>query len=205
MDIIVLNYIKKVENECNNVQLGKKWVCGLQIDAELKHLMRNGSISGLYNRIKFLAESSSAGKHRDMNNSVVKLTLVDELPKLKRSRQVVFCRILSFVSKRVTNECRDGPILDLLCGCIIDSGVKELYYDDYYLVYRLLKIGGNAGKTCLVLKLGTYTYTNEECDFESLKTEMSFIHYCQRINMTKLEDSYRLSALMFPNRGLRKH
>ncbi|UKJ89987.2 hypothetical protein MACJ_003244 [Theileria orientalis] len=189
---ILKTAVSRVENNGNSMfKLDENWVDDVYVDNDLASLMNYGSASGIYNRVRFtLSFNKKGGKGPEVGNisgyQIVKATLMVELRKLPPSRQIVFTRLLNYLSRLINID--DGHlyshlvvkteynlnvlIWNLVYSAIEDSGIKRLFYDDHNFIKYLYKLnarGMSVLRLFRILEYNSESYVGNEHDFELLK------------------------------------
>lgn len=151
--------------------------CHEHYDRDLQLLLQNGSASGIYGRLKLLMDCGQL-IYGGNTNEIVFNTLVMELPRLSRSRQIVFTRVVKhitdgIVGKRPPTFARMSQnyniqLWKLLVNAIKESGIAELAYDDIELLHSLRSLGYQFDTLTLarILSQDKRSYVDNYRDFQ---------------------------------------
>uniref|UniRef100_A0A3B0MZB2 Uncharacterized protein n=1 Tax=Theileria annulata TaxID=5874 RepID=A0A3B0MZB2_THEAN len=172
--VLNLENTKKV-----NLKINGRWLDSIIIDNELVKLLHNGSVSGIYSRMKQVA-FENWGNLNDLDNTyqennrlenklftgfnTVKATLMCELRNLSIWRQIIFTRILNHLSNQILNEeigyfnlseLKLNTLWNLILESIVESEIVTLHCDNIILMKNLHKMKNrnfNVYRLLIILK-----------------------------------------------------
>ncbi|XP_953465.1 uncharacterized protein TA11315 [Theileria annulata] len=172
--VLNLENTKKV-----NLKINGRWMDSIIIDNELVKLLHNGSVSGIYSRMKQVAfenwgnlnnldniyhENSVLGNKLFTGFNTVKATLMCELRNLSIWRQIIFTRIINHLSNLILNEengyfnlleLKLNTLWNLILESIVESEIVTLHYDNIILMKNLHKMKNrnfNVYRLMIILK-----------------------------------------------------
>lgn len=147
-----------------------------EYDSDLQFLLHNGTPSSIYGRLKLLLDCGNMF-YGDRVEFIVVNTLVMELPRLSRSRQIVFTQVIRHIAEVIAGigspvsifkkiKC-DSTLFKLLLDGVENSGVSELAYDDTDLLRVLGQLTGKFDLRILtrLLSHDTRSYVGDANDF----------------------------------------
>ncbi|UKK02974.2 hypothetical protein MACK_003075 [Theileria orientalis] len=220
---ILKTAVSRVENNGKIMfKVDNKWVDDVYVDTDLASLLNCGSASGIYNRIRFtLSFNKKSVKGPEVGNlsgyQMVKVTLMVELKKLPPSRQIVFTRLLNYLSRLIniddshlyshlvvkTEYNLNLLIWNLVYGAIEDSGIKRLYYDDHNFIKYLYKLnarGISVLRLFRILEHNSESYVGNEHDFELLKSSIDKQKYFE--DMKRYYNDSSFTRLVYKTKGV---
>ncbi|BAM41716.1 conserved hypothetical protein [Theileria orientalis strain Shintoku] len=214
--------VDRIESEKNILKVDCKWVDDVYVDTDLVSLLNCGSASGIYNRIRFTLSFNKKGtKGPEIRNltgyHMVKATLMVELGKLSASRQIVFTRLLNYLSRLINIDDRhlyshlvvkteynlNVSIWNLVYSAIEDSGIKRLYYDDHNFIKYLYKLnarGMSVLRLFRILEYNSESYIGNEQDFELLKSNIDKQKYFEDTKRYYNDSSF--TRLVYKTKGV---
>ncbi|GFE53514.1 unconventional myosin-XVIIIb [Babesia ovis] len=146
------------------------------VDNDLRWLMHNGTVSGIYSRLKVLIQCAHI--YYGINTDIVIVnTIALELGRLTRSRQIVLTRMLRHVTDAILGHKTPGVrnpsqklsqhLWRLISEAVAQSGIKQLAYDDVELLVKLRSLGRDydVSRLAMVLTEDTTSYVDDLEDF----------------------------------------
>nr|BAN65794.1 hypothetical protein [Babesia bovis] len=155
-------------------------------DNDLRWLLHNGTVSGIYNRLNMLTKCS-ANFYGVYTDTVIISTIAMELHKLSRSRQVTFTRLIQHITDNLIGSANPGyntaprkqnqRLWNLLSQGVNKSGIKQLAYDNINLLRSMRSLGREFDIMPLakVLAQGTTSHVNDLEDFRKNCDYMSAV------------------------------